>query len=139
MTHSTNFYYAILIATAVGATIFMVVVTLTQDQIFGSKLMVEVPTYAVNETITGPNGTTFIEIEHEDDTTLRDFPFVNGTATINIEEYEVCVSSADAQVLESSLNMGFNTLEPKTIELLKNISMGSMQNCIYLNSANNHS
>jgi hypothetical protein len=56
MTHSTNFYYAILIATAVGATIFMVVVTLTQDLIFGSKLMIEVPpTYPVNQTITGPN------------------------------------------------------------------------------------
>ncbi|MGH9983568.1 MAG: hypothetical protein ACRD8W_06385 [Nitrososphaeraceae archaeon] len=54
MTHSANFYYAILIATAVGASIFMVVVTLTQDQIFGSKLMVEVPpTYPVNQSTSG--------------------------------------------------------------------------------------
>jgi len=136
MTYSTNIYYVILIATAVGATIFMVVVTLTQDQIFGSKLMVEVPTYAVNETITGPNGTTFIELEHEDDTTLRDFPFVNDTATINIEEYEVCISEEDARALQAQKEMNMNTLDPFLLAILKNNSMVTMQNCIYLNSAN---
>jgi hypothetical protein len=31
---------------------------------------------------------------------------------------------------------GLNTLDPFIIESLKNISMISMQNCIYLNSAN---
>jgi hypothetical protein len=35
MTTTTNFYYAILIAAGVGAVIFMFIVTLTHEDIFG--------------------------------------------------------------------------------------------------------
>ncbi len=67
----------------------------------------------------------------------KEFPFVNGTpATINIEEYEVCTSIEDEANLRAHQEGGLNTLDPFVVASLKNISMISMQNCIYLNSAN---
>jgi hypothetical protein len=40
MTSTTNIYYAILIAVGIGATIFMVIVTLTHEDIFGQTVKV---------------------------------------------------------------------------------------------------
>jgi len=100
-------------------------------------LQVEIPTYSDKPPITGPNGTEILEIPADNSTINRlTIPFVNGTATIDIGEYQTCVDKDNEMNLRAHREGGLNTLDPFIIESLKNISMVSMQNCIYLNSAN---
>ncbi len=112
--------------------VLLVIDVWTPRDILGST--VEIPTYSDKYPVTGPNGTTVIDFENG--TTTTEIPFVNGTATINAEEYETCVSNDDEANLRAHRETGLNTLDQFVVESLKNISMIAMQNCIYLNSAN---
>ena len=100
-------------------------------------LQVEIPTYSNQPPLTGPNGTEILVIPADNSTINRlTIPFVNGTATIDIAEYQACVDKDNEMNLRAHREAGLNTLDPFVKESVKNISMNSMQNCIYLNSAN---
>lgn len=128
----SNFYFICLLSILIGIVILLFV---GFAFIFGSTV-VEIPTYSDSYPIAGPNGTTFIEVQHEDDTTLRDFPFVNGTATVDIAEYQKCVTDANDLKLLIGQQMELNTLGTTFTSQLEEDKMLAMQNCIYLNSAN---
>ena len=101
-------------------------------------LEVEIPTYSDKPPITGPNGTEILVIPADNSTINRlAIPFINGTeARIDIAEYQTCVDKDNEMNLRTHREAGLNTLDPFVKESLKNISMIAMQNCIYLNSAN---
>jgi hypothetical protein len=92
----------------------------------------------VGTPITDPNETTIIDVEKNGtETETTEIPFVNDTAvTINIEEFQTCVDIFNQSNLQMKREMKVNTLDPYWIDILKNESTIMMQNCIYLNNAN---
>ena len=118
--------------TLVIAIMTMLSVTLQLQLAYSSTI--EIPSYSDKPPITGPNGTNMFDVENGTET--AEIPFVNGTATINVEEYQRCVDGKRDSYLQTQREMDVNTLDPAAIKDIEDHVKISMQNCIYLNSAN---
>jgi hypothetical protein len=134
---NNNIHFGLILVITVGIGIFAIMEMVTPHDYgpinIAAASTIEVPTYSDKRfPITGPNGTTIIDFENNTETVS--FPFVNDTATVNIEEYQRCVDNEHNSYLQIQREMNVNTLDPVFIKDLEDHVKIAMQNCIYLNS-----